>query len=171
MKSFGFVVTALFVGSSLIAGCSSGDDPAPAVDESSSEQDIKSSTQCKGLLPHNCQVCSDGTTACAHWTVTNKKCAIEVCAAPKITDPSQCTGLLPRNCRVCDDGKTSCAHWVVKDNACAIETCAAPPPECVIAGDCKGLLPALVKVCADGTTRGATHVCKAGTCAIEICPN
>ena len=126
MKSFGVVMSSLFLGSLLVGGCGGADAvEAPAEpDNSSTEQDVTSTRQCKGLLPHNCQVCSDGKTSCAHWAVVNKKCVIETCAAPVITSPSQCTGFLPHNCRVCSDGTTVCAHWAVKNGACAIETCA-----------------------------------------------
>ena len=170
MKSSGIVVSALFVASLVIGGCGSGDETNPGADESSSDQDLTSATQCKGMLPKNCQVCSGGATSCAHWAISNKKCVIEVCAPAAITSPAQCTGFLPHNCRVCDDGKTACAHWAVKDGACAIETCAAPPPECITANDCTGFLPATAQVCTDGTTHRASHVCTAGKCGIQICP-
>ena len=170
MKSIGIVVSALLVGTLFIGGCSGSDDPTPTTEGRSTEQDITTSNQCKGFLPQNCQVCSDGKTACAHWTVSDKKCVVETCAAPAITSPSQCTGPLPQNCRVCDDGKTACAHWAVEKGACAIETCAPPAPECASATDCKGPLPRVARVCSDGKTHGASHVCNSGTCGIEICP-
>ena len=171
MKSFGVVLSALIVGSTVMAGCSSTDD---AAENGSNEEDLKASS-CKGFLPKNCAVCDDGTTACAHFAVKNKKCVIETCPEPApITSPSQCKGLLPQSCKVCDDGTSACAHWGVKDGKCEIETCpTAPAPECTVstvAADCKGPLPQIMVQCKDGTTAGAHHVCVKGKCGVETCP-
>lgn len=65
-----------------LAACAATTDPAsedPATGEATSDISV---AKCKGVLPHVCEVCGDGKSACAHWAVKNKKCAIEICAAP-----------------------------------------------------------------------------------------
>lgn len=36
-------------------------------------------SQCRGLLPHFCKVCSNGKSACAHWACVQHKCEIQSC--------------------------------------------------------------------------------------------
>jgi hypothetical protein len=36
-------------------------------------------SDCSGILPQFCQVCSDGTTACAHWACEQGHCTTAVC--------------------------------------------------------------------------------------------
>jgi hypothetical protein len=47
--------------------------PAPTGDPCSTASD------CTGLLPQFCQVCSDGSTSCAHWTCLSGHCSMAVC--------------------------------------------------------------------------------------------
>ncbi len=100
----------------------------------------------QGVLPHNCQVCDDGTTACAPLRGEEQEVRdrdLRAGGAHHVT--SQCTGALPKLCKVCDDGSSKCAHWGVKDGKCEIETCPPPPPPVTSPSQCKGALPAFLQ--------------------------
>jgi hypothetical protein len=36
-------------------------------------------------LPNTCEICSDGTQQCEHFTVINGQCAIEICPGMPVT--------------------------------------------------------------------------------------
>jgi hypothetical protein len=79
-------------------------DPA-AVAESS---DDLTASKCKGMLPQMCQVCGDGSTACAHWVVKNKKCAVETCPVKTCVQNVICA---------------TSAHFDQKTCGCVVNTC------------------------------------------------
>jgi hypothetical protein len=102
----------------------------PAAPESPPPNACTAATDCKGMLPHLCQQCSDGKTHCAHWACARGQCATEVCPAapasapaPQCTQASECKGMLPHMCRVCPDGKERCAHWACTEGRCQTVTC------------------------------------------------
>jgi hypothetical protein len=66
-----------------LAACSASTDSTTDETQPTEEtsQDL-SSKKCKGPLPALCQVCSDGTTACAHWVVEHGVCTVEICPPP-----------------------------------------------------------------------------------------
>ena len=68
-----------FVAVIALAACTASTDPTSESPPDSTSSEI-SVAKCKGMLPHICEVCGDGTSACAHWAVKNKKCAVEICA-------------------------------------------------------------------------------------------
>jgi hypothetical protein len=44
-------------------------------------QPCKTAAECTGPLPQICEVCSNGSSVCAHWTCTrDHKCVSEICA-------------------------------------------------------------------------------------------
>jgi hypothetical protein len=59
-----------------IVACSSSD---PTNEQEPAEGTSEALHQCTGPLPQLCQVCSDGTTACAHWVNDHGKCTVETC--------------------------------------------------------------------------------------------
>lgn len=36
-------------------------------------------SQCRGFLPHICERCSGGHSACAHWACVHHRCEIQIC--------------------------------------------------------------------------------------------
>jgi len=36
-------------------------------------------SQCHGFLPHICERCSGGHSACAHWACVHHRCEIQTC--------------------------------------------------------------------------------------------
>ncbi len=81
---------------------------------------------CSGALPNTCEVCSDGTSECAHWVVLGGECEVEICpggTSPTPPPTPTCTGALPKLCMTCSDGKDGCAHWEVVGGKCEIEYC------------------------------------------------
>jgi hypothetical protein len=36
-------------------------------------------SQCRGPLPQICERCSNGHTACAHWTCVAHRCTVQIC--------------------------------------------------------------------------------------------
>lgn len=149
----------------VLQGCSSSPDESTA---DSSQDDLKKS--CKGPLPSLCEICDDGSSACAHWVKENGKCTVEVCAP----STKACTGPLPQSCRICDDGSTGCAHWVKNDGKCEIQYCdpsttGGGGSECSKDSDCKGPLPMSCQLCADGSDGCAHHTCDSGKCTISYC--
>ena len=36
-------------------------------------------SQCRGPLPQICERCSNGRTACAHWTCVAHRCVMQIC--------------------------------------------------------------------------------------------
>lgn len=85
MKSVGFSLAALLAGLVVMAGCTS--DATEPDDGTSGDQAVRVA-KCKGFLPQNCQVCSDGHTECAHWAVEKGVCKVEVCPAPPSLAPA-----------------------------------------------------------------------------------
>jgi hypothetical protein len=77
--SLNLALAATLAAFSLVACAASTDaaeqDPQSTEDTS---QDLSASS-CRGILPHTCEVCSNGKTACAHWVMKNKKCTVQVC--------------------------------------------------------------------------------------------
>jgi hypothetical protein len=88
-----FIVACAF---GLVVGCSS----SPGADDSvatahvdtaavtTAQETTTEAKRCKGALPMLCELCSDGSSACAHWTVVHGKCEVETCpTAPAPTCP------------------------------------------------------------------------------------
>jgi len=53
--------------------------PLSAQSTAKPPQACMKASDCKGVLPKICMVCSDGISRCAHWTCASAKCAIETC--------------------------------------------------------------------------------------------
>jgi hypothetical protein len=49
--------------------------PVPPVEPAACQLD----SDCSGFLPQFCRVCSDGTTACAHWSCLDSACLVTSC--------------------------------------------------------------------------------------------
>ena len=64
-----------------LAACAANTDPASETQPTGDTAEEITAVTCTGVLPHICELCSDGKPACAHWTVKNKKCAIVICPA------------------------------------------------------------------------------------------
>jgi hypothetical protein len=48
-------------------------------DGGSSDAGCSADSDCSGILPQYCQVCSDGSQACAHWACVSGQCQIATC--------------------------------------------------------------------------------------------
>ena len=108
---------------------------------------------CTGALPQICEVCSNGTTECAHWVDVNGQCAVEICApgetptptptpggggsgdggaggsagdagSPPPVDAGTCNcGAVPQICEICSDGTEACAHCAEINGQCTVQIC------------------------------------------------
>jgi hypothetical protein len=65
-----------------LAACAASTDPSSDPQPTGDTAEEITVAKCKGVLPHICEVCADGKSECAHWTVKNKKCAVAICSAP-----------------------------------------------------------------------------------------
>lgn len=52
---------------------------AGAAAHAADEQSCRTAAECRGFLPHICEVCSNGESACAHWACVSHKCTMEIC--------------------------------------------------------------------------------------------
>lgn len=54
-------------------------NPVLSCEQASCQQAL----DCKGLLPHYCVICQDGTEGgCAHWSCEENQCIIRTCDTP-----------------------------------------------------------------------------------------
>jgi hypothetical protein len=60
------------------AGADAGADQADAGQDASAAS-CQVDSDCQGFLPQTCEVCSDGSTACAAWSCQAGQCAITYC--------------------------------------------------------------------------------------------
>jgi hypothetical protein len=65
-----------------LTACATSTTPTDETQPTADTSDELRASKCAGMLPHICEVCPDGKSQCAHWTVKNNRCSIEVCAAP-----------------------------------------------------------------------------------------
>lgn len=52
---------------------------AGAAAQAADEQSCRKAAECRGFLPHNCEVCSNNESACTHWACVHHKCVMETC--------------------------------------------------------------------------------------------
>jgi len=53
---------------------------APDTSSGNDPQECTEATDCSGILPDFCRLCSDGTSACAHWSCLSNQCEIVTCS-------------------------------------------------------------------------------------------
>ncbi|MHB1843413.1 MAG: hypothetical protein ACYCWW_01085 [Deltaproteobacteria bacterium] len=41
--------------------------------------ECQTAAECRGALPHYCDVCGDGGSSCAHWSCVQGRCQIATC--------------------------------------------------------------------------------------------
>ena len=51
---------------------------AGAAQAADGDKCVKAS-DCRGFLPHICEVCADGKSACAHWACVHNACQTQTC--------------------------------------------------------------------------------------------
>jgi hypothetical protein len=67
------------------------------------------SPKCTGALPQICEVCSDGTSSCAHYVVENGECKIQICPeGPGMVNPGGPIQVPPSE--PVDAGPTGCSQ-------------------------------------------------------------
>jgi hypothetical protein len=64
------------------SGSGSGSGSGTGSGSASTPQCTKA-TDCRGMLPHLCQKCSNGKSDCAHWSCNKGTCEQEICPATK----------------------------------------------------------------------------------------
>src|SRR5579871_1866472 len=106
----------LFTGFFAVAACDVGTTDQTDETVATGDDALKGcnkASDCHGPLPQLCEVCSGGTSACAHWECKAHKCVDTICPtpAPECTKASDCHGPLPDICEVCSSGSSECAHW------------------------------------------------------------
>ncbi len=65
----------LFAAIIVLGAVASVGAPAQAAD---AQRCIKAA-ECHGFLPHFCEVCSNGESACAHWACVHHECVMQTC--------------------------------------------------------------------------------------------
>jgi hypothetical protein len=64
--------------------------------------------QCTGALPDICELCADGSSACAHYVVENGECVIQLCPPGSTVNPGGPIQVPPAE--VIDAGQTGCSQ-------------------------------------------------------------
>jgi hypothetical protein len=59
--------------------CVAGDSWDPTLCRCVAKSACQTAADCRGPTPLECEVCSDGLAACAHWTCENGACELVTC--------------------------------------------------------------------------------------------